>query len=121
MASSFNFARYASRKRRKAEAQKAAQTSTANQQYKSLIESSGQLAGEGNLGDPLANIRKQAESAQSLLAQGESTGAFNAQGTKGAFKKKDVQNLLKAAGMREAQLRAKKAAPGFAGSKSLVG
>jgi hypothetical protein len=35
--------------------------------------------------------------------------------------KRKIENLLKAAGMREAQLRAQKAAPGFNQARSLVG
>lgn len=100
-------------------ARKKGQAAAGERSYQSLL-SKLNLLGTGDLqADGAQVFTTEAEKAQSLIAQAGTKVMGQAVGSKTS--KKDIDNLLKAFSMREQELRAKKAAPGFSASRSMLG
>lgn len=85
---------------------------SATSTYENLLASTGQLAGADDMTATSGTAQTQATTAESLLSKADATVKTD---------KKKIENLLKAFGMREAEVRARKAAPGFTGQRSMVG
>lgn len=91
---------------------KAAAAASGQDIYQNLLQDTSSMAGQADLTGGIGDIQSSAEKLAGLIPKAS---------TNLKTKKRDVENLLKAASMREAELRAKKAAPGFSAARSLLG